>query len=73
MHDLNNREKEIVHRLLVILDNERHLFHNTLNKQKIIFSNRLLSMQCKTDRLRRSFVPTAIQLFNTPQKGKREN
>ena len=35
-------------------------------------SNYWLSMQCKRDRLRRSFVPMAIQLFNTSRKGKRE-
>ncbi|KAK0143583.1 putative RNA-directed DNA polymerase from transposon X-element [Merluccius polli] len=63
-------EKRTLNRLLAILDNECHPLHKILYKQKSIFSNRLLSMQCKTDRLRRTFVPMAIQLFNTSQKGK---
>uniref|UniRef100_A0A8C7XGI2 Uncharacterized protein n=1 Tax=Oryzias sinensis TaxID=183150 RepID=A0A8C7XGI2_9TELE len=29
-------------------------------------SNRLLSLRCRTERLKNSFVPTAIRLFNEP-------
>src|SRR4029434_3268689 len=39
----------------------------TVLRQNSIFSGRLLS--CSSDRLRKSFVPRAIQLFNATQKG----
>ena len=35
-----------------------------------IFSGRLLSLSCSSDRLRKSFVPRAIQLSNATQKGR---
>ena len=46
--------------MLKILDNDCHPLHNTFNKQKNIYSNRLLSLACTTDRLKKSFVPRVI-------------
>lgn len=59
-------------RMLAIMDNDRHPLYSTFIKQRSMFSGRFLSLSCSTDRLRRSFVPRAIQLFNTTQRGRRE-
>ena len=64
-------ERRTLSRLLTILDNVHHPLHSTLNGQRSIFSGRLLSLSCSSDRLRKSFVPRAIQLYNTAtQKGR---
>ena len=63
-------EKRTLSRLLTILDNDHHPLHSTLNGQRSIFSGRLLSLSCSSDRLRKSFVPRAIQLYNATQKGR---
>ena len=63
-------ERRTLSRLLTILDNVHHPLHSTVNRQKSIFSGRLLSLSCSSDRLRKSFVPRAIQLFNAAQKGR---
>ena len=63
-------EKRTLSRLLTILDNDHHPLHSTINGQRSIFSGRLLSLSCSSDRLRKSFVPRAIQLFNATQKGR---
>ena len=63
-------ESRTLSRLLTILDNVHHPLHTTLYGQRSIFSGRLLSLSCSTDRLRRSFVPRAIQLYNTTQKAR---
>ncbi len=52
--------KRTPNRLLSIMDND----HQSM------FNSRLLSLTCSTDRLRRSFVPWAIQLYNATQKGR---
>ena len=57
-------ERRTLSRLLTILDNDPHQLHSTLNRQRSTFSGRLLSLSCSSDRLRKSFVPRAIQLFN---------
>src|SRR4029434_4043149 len=63
-------EKRTLSRLLTILDNDHHPLHSTVNRQKSIFSGRLLSLSLSSDRLRKSFVPRAIQLYNATQKGR---
>ena len=63
-------ERKTLSRLLTILDNVHHPLHSTVNRQKSIFSGRLLSLSCSSDRLRKSFVPRAIQLYNATQKGR---
>lgn len=62
-------EKRTSRRMLAIMDNDRHPLHSTFNKQRSMFSGRLLSFTCSTDRLRRSFVPVP-QLFNATQGGR---
>ena len=61
-------ESRTLCRLRTILDNVHHPLHRTLIGQRSIFSGRLLSLSCASDRLRRSFVPRAIQLYNAWQK-----
>ena len=56
-------KRRTLSRLLTILDNDHHPLHSTLNGERSIFSGRLLSLSCSSDRLRKSFVPRAIQLF----------
>lgn len=65
-------EKRTMSRMLAIMGNDRHPLHSTFSKQRRRFSSRLLSLSCSIDRLRRSFVPRAIQLFNTTQRGRGE-
>src|SRR4029434_4452231 len=63
-------QRRTLSRLLTILDNDHHPLHSTINGQMSIFSGRLLSLSCSSDRLRKSFVPRAIQLYNAMQKGR---
>ena len=65
------QERRSLDRLLSIMDNVRHPLHPTLVGQRSLFSGRLRSQSCSTDRLRRSFVPRAISLFNSAQGGRR--
>ena len=58
-------------KLLAIMDNVSHPLHTTIVGQRSLFSGRLLSYGCSTDRLRRSFVPRATRLFNTLQGRRR--
>ena len=50
-------EKRAVSKLLSVMDCDRHPLYSTLTGQRSVFSGRLLSLTCSTDRLRRSFVP----------------
>ena len=61
-------ERRTLSRLLTILDNDHHPLHKTFDRQRSIFSGRLRSLTCSSNRLRKSFVPRAIQLFNATQK-----
>ena len=65
-------EKRTLSMLLTILDNDHHPLHRTFNRQRSKFSCRLLSLACSSDRLRRSFVHRAIQLYNSMRKGRGE-
>lgn len=58
-------ERRTLSKLLCILDNADHPLHSTIIRQRSVFSDRLLSLSCSTDRLRKSFVPQAIRLFNS--------
>lgn len=48
-----------------ILSNIKHPLHGTLAAQRSRHSDRLLSLCCRTERFRRSFIPAGIRLFNT--------
>ena len=60
-------ERRTLSRLHSILD-DRHPLHTIIINQRSLISDRLRSLSCRTDRLRRSFVPRAIQLYNSTQK-----
>ncbi|KAI4880858.1 hypothetical protein NFI96_024792 [Prochilodus magdalenae] len=63
-------ERRALSKLLHIMDNVHHPLHSTIIRQRSSFSGRLLSQSCSTDRLRKSFVPQAIRLFNSSQYSK---
>lgn len=65
-------DKRTMNKILNILDNDCHPLHTTIIQQKSLISWRLRSLTCATDRLRKSFVPRAIQLYNASLKGKGE-
>ncbi|KAI4899630.1 hypothetical protein NFI96_014632 [Prochilodus magdalenae] len=58
-------ERRALNKLLNIMDNVHHPLHTTIIRQRSSFSGRLLSQSCSTDRLRKSFGPQAIRLFNS--------
>ena len=60
-------EKRTLSRLDSIMDNYYHPLYPVFDNQRSLFSYRFRAIPCKTDRLRRSFVPRAIQLFNSTQ------
>ena len=53
-----------------ILNKMDHLLHNTLMDQRSSGGGRLLFLHCRTERYRRSFIPTAIRLFNSSANGR---
>ena len=65
-------DKRTLNKLHSILDNDCHPLYSIIIQQKSLISWRLRSMTCTTDRLRKSFVPRAIQLYNASLKGKGE-
>uniref|UniRef100_A0A3B1JI52 Reverse transcriptase domain-containing protein n=1 Tax=Astyanax mexicanus TaxID=7994 RepID=A0A3B1JI52_ASTMX len=60
-------ERRTLHKLLSIMDDDGHPLHSIIMDHRSSFSGRFLSQSCSTDRLRRSFVPRAIRLFNSSQ------
>ncbi|XP_051278345.1 uncharacterized protein LOC127375945 [Dicentrarchus labrax] len=66
-------ERRALNRLLSIMDNPLHPLHSTIYRQRSSFSDRLLSLSYSTERLRRSFLPHAIRLFNSTQGRKTLN
>uniref|UniRef100_A0A8C4SCW4 TIR domain-containing protein n=1 Tax=Erpetoichthys calabaricus TaxID=27687 RepID=A0A8C4SCW4_ERPCA len=48
-------ERRALSRLLSIMENPLHPLNSIISRQKSSFSDRLLSLSCSTDRLRRSF------------------
>ncbi|KAI4894291.1 hypothetical protein NFI96_022477 [Prochilodus magdalenae] len=53
-------ERRTLHKLLSIMDDDGHPLYTVIMDKRSKFSGRLLSQSCPTDRLRRSFVPRAI-------------
>jgi len=51
-------------KLYYVLENNKPL-HSILAGQRSSCNVRLISLRCKTERFRRSFVATAIRLFNS--------
>ena len=58
-------ERRTLNKLEAIMDNSRHPLHCLLEQQRSSCSSRLLSLCCRTERFRRSFVPSAIRLFDS--------
>ena len=56
--------------LLNIMDNTNHPLHHTLAGQSSSRSGRLLALRSRTERHRRSFVPSAIRLLNSSVGGR---
>ncbi|TWW67677.1 hypothetical protein D4764_02G0007180 [Takifugu flavidus] len=48
-----------------IMDNPSHPLHNTVDKLRSSFSSRLLQPRCSKERYRKSFLPSAIKLYNS--------
>ncbi|TWW80240.1 hypothetical protein D4764_01G0000550 [Takifugu flavidus] len=58
----------MVLKLWTIMDNPSHPLHNTVDKLRSSFSsfsNRLLQPRCSKERYRKSFLPSAIKLYNS--------
>ncbi|TWW55995.1 hypothetical protein D4764_09G0010450 [Takifugu flavidus] len=55
----------MVLKLRTVMDNPSHPFHNTVDKLRSSFSTRLLQPRCSKERYRKSFLPSAIRLYNT--------
>ncbi|KAI4893140.1 hypothetical protein NFI96_000155 [Prochilodus magdalenae] len=66
-------ERRTLHKLLSIMDDDGHPLHTIIMDRRSKFSGRLLSQSCSTDRLRRSFVPRAIRLLNSSQRGRKRD
>lgn len=62
-------ERWTLDKLLSILDNAHHPLHNTFIGQRSVFSGRMLSQPSSTNRLKNSFVPLAIRLYNSSKSG----
>ncbi|TWW61360.1 hypothetical protein D4764_04G0000060 [Takifugu flavidus] len=55
----------MVLKLRTIMDSPSHPLHNTVDKLRSSFSNRLLQPHCSKERYRKSFLPSAIKLYNS--------
>ncbi|XP_054628152.1 uncharacterized protein LOC129179220 isoform X2 [Dunckerocampus dactyliophorus] len=58
-------ERRMLAKLTSIMDNTSHPLHDTVVSLGSSFSSRLLHPRCKKERFRRSFIPTAVRLYNT--------
>ena len=57
--------RRMLAKLTSIRDNTSHPLHQTVEALSSSFSGRLRHPQCRTERYRRSFIPTAVRLFNS--------
>lgn len=60
-------ERRVLSKLLSIMENPLHPLNSIILRQRSSFSDRLLLLPCSTDKLRRSFLPYAMQLFDSTQ------
>ena len=58
-------ERRSLAKLHAIMDNTSHPLHTELEARMSTFSGRLRLPVCKTERHRRSFLPTATRLYNS--------
>ena len=54
----------MLHKLLNIMDNTLPIPCMTYWSDSSVFSLRLLQLRCNKDRYRKSFLPTAIEIYN---------
>ncbi|TWW55054.1 hypothetical protein D4764_09G0001030 [Takifugu flavidus] len=57
-------ERRMLAKLTSIMDTPSHPLHETVGALSSSFSSRLLHPRCQRERYRRSFIPTAVRLFN---------
>ena len=57
-------ERRTLDKLLSIMGNPDHPLHHLLDGQRSTFSNRLIQLCCHKDRYRKSFLLSAITLYN---------
>lgn len=58
-------ERRMLAKLTSIMDNPSHPLHETVGALSSSFSSRLIHPRCRKERYRRSFLPTAVRMFNT--------
>ena len=58
-------ERRMLVKLSTIMDNTSHPLHPTVEALWSTFSGRLIHPQCRKERYRRSFIPTAVRLYNS--------
>ena len=61
-------QKRMLHKLMKMMKDSSHPLHQTVIKQKSVFSERLLQVHCRSERYKRSFLPAAISLHNQNQR-----
>uniref|UniRef100_A0A8C7Z516 Reverse transcriptase domain-containing protein n=1 Tax=Oryzias sinensis TaxID=183150 RepID=A0A8C7Z516_9TELE len=57
-------ERRMLAKLTSIMDNTSHPLHQTVEALSSSFSGRLLHPPCRKERFRKSFIPTAVRLYN---------
>ncbi|KAM9732798.1 uncharacterized protein ACNS7B_015119 [Menidia menidia] len=57
-------EARTLNKLMDIMADSSHPLHTVISSQRSLFSDRLLLPKCRTNRLKNSFVPSAIRLYN---------
>ncbi|KAF7649768.1 hypothetical protein LDENG_00136670 [Lucifuga dentata] len=57
-------ERRMLAKLTSIMDNTSHPLYETVRYLSSSFSSRLIHPHCKEQHYRRSFIPTAVRLFN---------
>ncbi|TWW79918.1 hypothetical protein D4764_10G0009480 [Takifugu flavidus] len=66
---LDNLDEVVRDRMVLkvqtIMDSPSHPLHNTVDKLRSSFSSRLLQPRCSKERYRKSFLPSAIRLYNS--------
>ena len=58
------RDRRVLAKVTSIMDNTSHPLHRTVEELRSSFSGRLRHPQCKKERYRRAFIPTAVRLYN---------
>ena len=57
--------RRMLSKVWAILQHVSHPLHNSLVEQRSTFSQRLIAPKCTTERHRKSFLPVAINLYNS--------